>query len=931
MSSAPEMEPARLHAVEELFHAALEQEPHQLGDFLDKACAGDESLRRDVEALLASHQRAGNFIEVPVVTVDAGIFESDQEDPFIGQTIGRYQVLKTIGIGGMGVVYLARRADQQYEKVVAIKLIKRGMDSDSVLRHFRNERQILASFDHPNIARLLDGDTTEGGLPYFVMECVEGLPIDKYCDTHALSVTERLKLFRQVCAAVAYAHRHTVIHRDIKPSNILVSNDGVPKLLDFGIAKMLQPGDDPGSVATMIGLRLMTPEYASPEQVRGEPLTTATDVYSLGVVLYRLLTGRLPYRLPKRSAYDIARAITQTEPQKPSAVIELVVGGPTAEAAQGNNESAIRIIEGTPDRLQRRLRGDLDNIMLMALRKEPERRYHSVEQFSEDIRRHLETLPVIAHKDTLAYRTIRFVQRKRALTAAAALVLLSLLGGITASTWQMQRARAQEAVAKAEKARAERRFNDVRNLANSVLFDYHDAIKDLSGATAVRERLVKDGLAYLDSLAGEASGDPALQRELAAAYDRVGDVRGQAFSAASLGDMTGAMDSYLKALRIREALVAANPGDVQSRSDLASSYVKFGRQLMETSEAERSMEYLRNGFTIYLQLAAEQPSNSEIRSHLAATHNLLGLALEDQGDASGALENHSKALLLRQELAAAEPDNQTHRRNLSITRINLGRALALSGDTKGGLESNQKALTICAALLAENPGNADYRRLLANAYQQDGDYRAALHDAQGALLSFRKKLALDEQALADDPLNANSRGDLGYSYERVGNLLAELGNHSQALSYYRIALTMFEKGAADAPQVLHVRYHVILNRVSIGEMQAKLGRRVAALDEYSAAINLLDKIPEHTTNRPLSSTRAQVYTHLGQGYAAIATSENVPPAEHPEYWIAARNMYAQSLKIWRDMQKRGILTAEDSAKPEVVAREIAKCDAFLRR
>ena len=762
------------------------------------------------------------------------------------------------------------------------------------------------------------------------MEWVEGLPIDTYCDTYALSITERLKLFRQVCAAVAYAHRHTVIHRDIKPSNILVSADGVPKLLDFGIAKILHPGDDAEAVATMIGLRLMTPEYASPEQVRGEPLTTATDVYSLGVVLYRLLTGRSPYRLPNRSAYDVARAITETELQKPSAVIAVALDGRSAEAAQCNNDSAIRMIEGSPERLRRRLRGDLDNIVLMALRKEPERRYYSVEQFSEDLRRHLEMLPVIAHKDTVAYRTIRFVQRKRALAAAAALVFLSLLAGITATSWQMQRARAQEAVAKAEKARAERRFNDVRKLANSVLFDYHDAIKDLSGATAVRERLVKDGLAYLDSLAGEASGDPALQRELAAAYDRVGDVRGQAFSSASLGDMAGAMDSYLKALRIREALVAANPGDVQNRRDLAGSHVKVGRQLMETSEAERSVEYLRKGFTVYLQIAAEQPSNSEIRSQLAATHNLLGLALEDRGDTSGALENHRKALLLRQELTAAEPGNQTHRRNLSITLINLGRALFLSGDTKGALESNQKALTMCAALLSEYPRNADYRRLLANTYQNDGDYREAQHNLQDALLSFRKKLALDEQSLADDPLNANSRGGLGYSYERVGYLLAELGNHAQALSYYRKALAMFEKGAADAPEVLHVRYHVILNRVSIGEMQAKLGRRVAALDEYSDAIILLSKIPEHPTNRPLSSNRAQVYMHLGQAYAAIATSKNVPPAEQRENWLAARNMYAQSLKIWQDMHNRGILTGEDSAKPEEVAREIAKCDAFLR-
>ena len=401
----------------------------------------------------------------------------------------------------MGAVYLARRADRQYEKQVAIKLIKRGMDTEAMLRRFRNERQILAGFDHPNIARLLDGDTTEDGLPYFVMEYVEGVPIDEYCDREALDVTARLQLFRQVCAAVSYAHRRAVIHRDLKPSNILVGADGVPKLLDFGIARLLQAGDASESPATMLEQRVMTPEYASPEQLRGEPVTTASDVYSLGVVLYRLLTGQLPYRLKAQSAEDMARTVGQTEPQRPSAV---------ADATSG-----------------RRLRGDLDNIVLMALRKEPERRYPSVEQFSDDIRRHLEARPVLARRDTLAYRAGKFVRRNTAASVAAVLVVLSLVGGIVMTTWQAQRARAQEAIAIAEKARAERRFNEVRQLARSVMFDYHDAIEDLSGATAIRERLVKDGLAYLDSLAREAGDDPELQRELAAAYDRVGDVRGR--------------------------------------------------------------------------------------------------------------------------------------------------------------------------------------------------------------------------------------------------------------------------------------------------------------------------------------------------------------------------------------------------------------------
>jgi tRNA A-37 threonylcarbamoyl transferase component Bud32/tetratricopeptide (TPR) repeat protein len=679
------VDPARLQAVEAIFHAALDVEPDRRQAFLDERCAGDAALRSEVEALVDAHGRAGGFIDTPVATLDGRLFEADDaDDRLTGTTIGHWEILKRIGSGGMGAVYLARRADRQFEQQVALKLIKRGMDTEAVLRRFRNERQILAGFDHPNIARLLDGDTTAEGLPYFVMEYVEGLPIDAYCERHALPVPDRLRLFREACAAVSYAHRHAVIHRDLKPSNILVSADGVPKLLDFGIARLLLPGEAADS-ATLIGLRVLTPEYASPEQVRGEPVTTASDVYSLGVVLYRLLTGEPPYRVTARAPDDVVRTVGETAPQRPSARVDAVKGRP--------------------------LRGDLDNIVLMALRKEPERRYGSVDQFSDDIRRHLEALPVLARRDTLGYRAGKFIRRNTAASIAAALVVLSLVGGIVATSWQAHRARTQEAIALAEKARAEHRFDEVRQLARSVIFDYHDAIKDLSGATAIRERLVRDGLAYLDSLASEAGGDPALQRELAAAYDRVGDVRGENYAAASLGDPAGAMDSYVKALRIREALAAAAPDDLQNRRELAASYRKIGAQLIETREDARGREYLRHAVETYEQLATDQPDDPDIKQELASAYNSVGLALEDTGDPVAAQAMHRKALALRESLVTAAPGDQKLRRSLVITYINHGRALALSGDIPGGLASNEKAREACEALVSENPRNADYRRL----------------------------------------------------------------------------------------------------------------------------------------------------------------------------------------------------------------------------
>ena len=394
--------------VKELFEAAVDLDPNQRAAFLEKECGGDEALRSEIESLLKSDEQTGGFIEQPAFAIPRDLFPDNVEEPFVGRQFGAYQVIREIGRGGLGAVYLAARADDEYRKQVAIKVIRRGLDTDDIIRRFRNERQILAQLDHPNIARLIDGGTTDDGLPYFVMEYVNGEPINAYCDANALPTTERLTLFRKVCAAVTYAHQNLVIHRDLKPSNILVTQEGEPKLLDFGIAKLLGTGDELFT-QTIPALRVMTPEYASPEQVKGEKITTTSDVYSLGVLLYELLTGQRPYRLKTRTPEEIARAITEQEPERPSTAV--------TRADPGSLQSPIRNSKS--------LRGDLDNIVLMAMRKEPARRYSSVGQFSEDIRRHLEGLPVVARKDTVRYRSEKFVKRHKVGVAAAALIGLS--------------------------------------------------------------------------------------------------------------------------------------------------------------------------------------------------------------------------------------------------------------------------------------------------------------------------------------------------------------------------------------------------------------------------------------------------------------------------------------------------------------------------
>jgi serine/threonine-protein kinase len=457
------MRAERWQQIDEIFQSALDCEPEGRAALLESACAGDLELRAEVESLLASHEKAG-LTAARVFQDGFRLLEQQATQLREASKVGPYRVVRELGRGGMGSVYLAARADEAYEKLVAIKIIRRGLDTDDIIHRFRSERQILASLDHPNITRLLDAGSTEDGLPYFVMEYIEGEPIDGYCDARKLNITERLKLFQQVCAAVRYAHQNLVIHRDIKPENVLVTKDWVPRLLDFGIAKLLGAGSEARD-ATATAARRLTPEYASPEQVRGEPITTATDVYSLGVLLYRLLTGHSPYRATISSATDLERAICQEEPERPSAAISRPIpesGGTVgsaslrADTARTGKSDPSATREGTSDKLRRRLQGDLDNIILMALRKEPQRRYASVEQFSEDITRHLSDLPVIARADTRGYRTAKFIQRHKAGVAATALVFATLTGGIAATLWQAHIARQQRDRARVEQAKADR-------------------------------------------------------------------------------------------------------------------------------------------------------------------------------------------------------------------------------------------------------------------------------------------------------------------------------------------------------------------------------------------------------------------------------------------------------------------------------------------
>ncbi|MEE8536601.1 MAG: serine/threonine-protein kinase, partial [Acidobacteriota bacterium] len=504
------MTPERWHQIEELYQGALDLAANERPAYLERACGHDTALRQEIDSLLATHDEAPSFLETPLIAWPP-------DEPLMPPEthVGPYKLLRPLGRGGMGQVYLATRAGEVFRQYVALKVIRRGLDTEDILRRFRAEQQILATLHHANIAHLIDGGVTDDGQSYLVMEYVEGTPITTYCDGRQMTLEERVLLFRQVCEAVHHAHRNLVVHRDLKPSNILVTVEGVPKLLDFGIAKLLDPVASGMSVpTTQADGRVMTPEYASPEQVRGETITTASDVYALGVLLYELLVGRRPYHFERRTPQEIERVICKQEPEPPSAVLEKAVDGqPTDGTPPPMKPDEISTARGmTVERLRRRLNGDLDTIVLKALRKEPERRYASAQQLAEDLGRYLAGLPVLARPDTATYRAQKFVRRHRVGVAMTLIVVSLLLSFSVVSAVQSAEIRAKAEDVAQERDRAEEVIEFL-----VALFETPDP-KVSKGNTVTARELLETGAARVEA---DLKEQPEVQADMMTVMSRV--------------------------------------------------------------------------------------------------------------------------------------------------------------------------------------------------------------------------------------------------------------------------------------------------------------------------------------------------------------------------------------------------------------------------
>jgi len=893
--------------VKQIFSVALDLEPQERIPFLDRECAADVDLRAEVLELLSANEAAGDFMQQPAC-VDVGFSSNDETDyggAVSGELIGKYKIIRELGRGGMGAVYLAARADESFDKQVALKLIKRGMDSDAIIKRFVMERQILANLDHPNIARMIDGGTTDDGRPFFVLEYIDGTTITHYCDEHKLNTLERLKLFRQVCAAVQFAHQNLVVHRDLKPSNILVTKEGTPKLLDFGIAKLVSADWSSSVAATETVARLLTPQYASPEQLRGLPITTTGDVYSLGVVLYELLSGHRPFNFDKCSPEEVARIITASEPIKPSLIITRSDPerrnhdkhrSPTPEAISHTRD-------GNIERLRRRLAGDLDNILLKALRRDPERRYASVQEFSEDLRRHLDGLPVHARPDTLSYRTSKFIRRHKAGVAAAVLVLLTLLSATIVTTWQAR-------IARQERAKAERRFKDVRNLTNSFLFDFHDSIADLNGATKAREMVVKKAQEYLDSLAQEAGDDRELLWELSTAYLKLGDVQGRpGFS--RTGDTGAALQSYEKSLETRRRLAALEPSNAEYQLGLAITLSRFGPLFQVLGKPSAAVERMREATAITDKLL---PGSRDLTTYQTATRNpaFLGDALSEMGNYDEALTMYQKCLSLAEENRAPFPDIAVKHR-FAVCRERLGFIFRIKGEWQKSLDNHLEMLALEEELSALEPTNLDYARAEATAFDHVGDLYRELKNYPKALENGRRGLAMYEGFLKQDPQNARGQKDLGDCSHHVAETLLASGDYRGAISLLQRAVSI-RRGLV-ALDATNVEYPDDLaeSLMLTGETLAATGNSTKAIETFQEARAICEPIVSaHRQRIDYRRGLARVYTDLG---AAFVVLKNPDEAER---W------YRKGLVLWTELQDQHALWANEMDRPTQVDENLSR-------
>lgn len=789
---------------------ALEPAPREAA--LTLLAASEPELAAELGDLLAAATDASSLFERPVVERLLAPAATAEPPP---RRIGPWQLEEEIGRGGMGTVWRARRDDGAYERTVAIKLVRAELSSELLRRHLARERRILARLVHPAIVPLLDGGTTENGTPYLVLEHVEGARIDAWCDARALPLAERLGLFVEVCGAVAFAHRQLVLHRDLKTANILVDAEGRVRLLDFGIARLLEADDGEGEW-TALGLpRPLTPGWASPEQLRGEPLTTASDVYSLGVLLCVLTAGRPPHAVERTSSHaELATRIAAAGRVRLSAV--------AADCA-------------APGVDRRQLGGDLERIVAKALDPDPAERYPSVALLAEDVERFLAGRPVLAHPPALGYRLARFVRRHALAVAATTLATLLLVGSGVVSLLQAQRARR-------EAERAARRLVEVRELAGQFLFDLETGLRELSGSTSLREQVVTTALRYLELLSAEAADDPALLDDLARGYVKVGEIQGSPHEP-NLSQLDAAMVSAARAIDAATRLVELTPGSPLGHERRAYALRLRGDLEVVLGRASAARASFEEGLA-EAQLAAEVDRADAVqfdRRRLAAgLHQRIAGVDQTLGKADEAVVSLAASLAEYERLAAIDAGRVD--RSLLVAHALLGHALQVAGRGDEALVHHRKALEIADRRLAAAPNHPEAR----SDWTGVGDRLAAALVEQGDLVEARRiaerGLEVRRQIVASDPGDLEAAYDLAVGCYWVGLVAMEAGDLDAAAPAFEASVaSLAPLTGAGARNVEHLQA-LVSARGQLGEVERMRGRRAVAHALFTQAARDLERL-----------------------------------------------------------------------------------------
>jgi non-specific serine/threonine protein kinase/serine/threonine-protein kinase len=848
------MTPGSWARITELFGQAIECSPPDRVVLLDRLRRHDPEAADELASLLDAHDRDDEFLpDLPPPPMLADLS---------GRTLGAYRLIRLLGSGGMGAVYLAERSDGAYSRQVAVKLLSAAFLQ--ARDRFHREREFLARFDHPNITRLFDAGATPDGLPYLVMEYVEGVPIDRYCREHDLSVDERLQLLLQVCAGVTHAHQSLIIHCDIKPENILVTADGVVKLLDFGIARLL----DPGRRATVY--RPATPAYSSPEQLEGDPITTASDVYSIGVLAYSVLTGSGPYNTRSGRLDEMMRAVLNAEPIRASQA------------------------PGLTAHHRRKLRGDLDNVLAKAVAKDPGRRYAGVQQLADDLEAYRKGFPVRARADTFFYRLKRGVGRHRVAVAAMALAFIALTVAAGVSAWQARV--------------AHRRFEELRAFAHAVVFDVNDALTPIAGTTQARKLLVETALRYLDRLNQDGLSNPELRGELAAAYIRIGKVQGGAFLP-NLGDTAGAIASFRKAI--------ATVGEEETTIDLERMRIEalINVAQLATDPADGIPEFAAAIRAAERLLAANDHDVAGLRLVADAYHGEATIAhLTDRVSEHVAMS--TAEIDVRRRISALAPDSWQD--SASLARAVAQRALALEQqvDWAGAAADLRDARDILERTLARNAKNQMLLRGLAEVRSRTVSPFLGLGRAREAQLEAETAVRLLEPLVTSDPRNVQYRADLAYGWLRLGDAHHAQGHIEEALRFHRMALAVRRERAARSPGSMFVSWELTrsLNTVADLLLASSPPRpdEAAALfrEARLAGENALARAPSH------NQVRKQV-ANADEGIGRVLMRNGSAHARDARFYLE------RSAEGWRNILARGSGDRRDADAPIRIERLLA--------